>query len=282
VAIFSTPCGIRVPPIQMSPTFVLGSKGDILGLGNLLYNSMEELNHAGTRQIATTPIISDPNAPESIDDPLDPSLVELEQVDVSGKQKMLDVQPISVLSTVSSPDSWKAAQPTFFSRDAKKEKRKRGRPKKISRGRSKGKGSLTFVDAPYVSRELFRDAEQLDISTDSSARRGAVIPIPAPQGASGICSSILSTVRVHGEGNPTPILVEIGTTQGTCFPTKFVGLTSTHASFDVVPEVGCSMGPVGPSNSFVTKQVFSSGKYLGACFKGDDVFEESRLVDLEV
>jgi len=113
------------------------------------------------------------------------------------------------------------------------------------------------------------------------ARWVTVDLIPASLVAPGISSHILSIIPMHGEGDPTPILVQVGTTHGTCHTTQLVGMSSSLASHLVVPEVGHSRSPVGPSDNYIIKHVLSAGKVFGVCFKVEDMVEESRLVALE-
>jgi hypothetical protein len=184
--------GTRVPPCLQNSNFVLGSKNDVLGLGNILYTSQEHGNHVGNQQLANTPITSGTNDLVSSFIPGTTKQAEeiLDMQDVKEAHSMVPVQSTFsdtvmrqhiVLSSVSSPDTGKVLQPVFFSRDAK-EKRKPGRPKKKPRGRPKGKGTLTLVDASEVMRELFKDAELRNSLRKSTDRCEVVIPIPDPEG----------------------------------------------------------------------------------------------------
>jgi hypothetical protein len=109
-----------------------------------------------------------------------------------------------------------------------------------------------------------------------------VIPHPAPFVATGIPSPLLSSVSAHGMGDPTPTLLGVGTSQGTCHTTHFVCIPSPLVPLVVAPKVGLPRSPCGPSNSYIAKHILSSDKVLGVSFRAGDIFEESRLVDLEV
>jgi hypothetical protein len=103
------------------------------------------------------------------------------------------------------------------------------------------------------------------------------MPLVAP----GITSTSLPTVVVLGEGDPTPILVAVGTTQGVSQTTQLVGSPASMTPLLFVPDIGSSRSHIGPSDSFIAKNVLSGGKVLGVSFKREDVVEESRLVALE-
>ena len=76
-------------------------------------------------------------------------------------------------------------------------------------------------------------------------------------------------------------MVGVGTTQGTRQTTQLVGTPSTLAPLVFVPDLGSSRSPDGPFDSFIAKNVVSTGKVLGVSFKVEDVVEDSRLVALE-
>jgi len=65
--------------------------------------------------------------------------------------------------------------------------------------------------------------------------------------------------------------------KGIFHTTQLVGMSSTHTSHLVVPEVGFIRSLVRPSDSYIAKQVLCTGKVLGVCFKVEDTLEESRL-----
>lgn len=169
----------------------------------------------------------------------------------------------------------------FFSRDAHT-KKKRGRPRKAARGRSRQKGSLTKRGGASTTRQLFKEGELGENLRASPGGGGAVDSQSTPLGAPGISAPFLPIVAMHGEGDPTPIMVGIGTTQGICHTTQLVGMSSTYVPLLDVPEFGHSSGPGGPSDSFIAKKVLSGGKEMGVDFKVRDLVEESRLVALEV
>ena len=84
-----------------------------------------------------------------------------------------------------------------------------------------------------VSRKLFRDEEHRDNLRESSGRPGAAIPQSTSPATTGIPSPFLSTVPARGEGDPTPILVGVGTSQGIFHTTQFVGILSPLVSIFV-------------------------------------------------
>jgi len=192
-----------------------------------------------------------------------------------------DPRPHVVSSSISSACSGSPPQPAFFSRDAQKKKNS-GRPTKKSKGRSMRKGSLSKEGAPSVSRELFGDGELRGSSRDSPGRHGVEDLCLSPSGSQGMTSTSFSTVVVHGEGDPTPFLVGVGTTQGACHTNRLVGLSSTSDPLLDAPDLGLHGCLVGPSDSAIAKHVLRDGKVLGVSLKVEDTVEESRLVALEV
>ena len=186
----------------------------------------------------------------------------------------------SVSSTISSPCSQSPPRPIFFSRDAK-QKKKRGRPPKRAQGRPNRKGSLSKEGASSVSRELFAEGEHMESSRGLPEGHGAANFHLAPFVASGTTSLILSTIAIHGEGDPSPSIAGVGTTQGACYTTQLVGMQSSSVPLLLAPDLGLPSSLVGPSDSFIAKHVLSDGKVLGVVFHVEDPVAESRLVALE-
>lgn len=265
----------------------LGLKGNVLGClsnGKSLSTSLELLQRFGTPQITSTPHLQDQQQFVSrlvFDSASGSPVLEEQQLAVMRTSLGVGVRNKVVSSSIVSPTPESPVQPLLFSRDAP-QKRKRGRPKKKVRGRPKKASSAFEMDGATVSRQLFKDGGHSKSLRDSSGSFGAVIPHPTPLVTTGISSPILSIVSAHGEGDPTPTLLGVGTPQGTRHSTQLEGMSSPLFPFFVAPDEGLPGSPCGPSNSSIAKHILSSGKVLGVSFRADDVFEESRLVQLEV
>ena len=125
------------------------------------------------------------------------------------------------------------------------------------------------------------DGKHREDSREPPGRLGVMDSSSTPHVAPCISSHFISIVVVHGEGDPTPIMVGVETTQGACYTTQLVGVPSTMVPPSLVLELDCSRGSNCPSDSFIAKNVLSKGKVAGISFKVEDFVEESRLVALE-
>lgn len=61
-----------------------------------------------------------------------------------------------------------------------------------------------------------------------------------------------------------------------------MGIPSTLDPFFVALEVCLPGSPFDPSNNYIAKHVFLSGKVIRVSFRGEDVLEESRLMAFEI